>query len=72
MRLRHRIESVERSSGAPGDLSMLTDAELDAKLAEGMTTARWTALWEFAREMGWSELKISEAKEILRHLIHET
>lgn len=35
-------------------------------------TAHWIALRDFACEFGWSELKISEAKETLRHLNHET
>lgn len=58
---------MENSAGHDNPFERMTEAELDAKLEEyraDMTFEDWLELEDFAREKGWTELKIQEAREV--------
>lgn len=66
MTLKKRIERVEQICPA-NNFDHLSDEELDTEIERrtvGWTDADWVQCWEIAREMGWSEAKIANAKAL--------
>ena len=66
MTLKRRLERVEQAR--PTDpYAHLSDAELDAEIKRrtaNWTDQDWDQCWEVAREIGWSEQKITNAKSV--------
>ena len=75
MTLKRRIEHAERFANLLDDLSHLSEAELDARIAlanaelshltGGATSSEWNELLEHASQRGWSSLKVSAAKALV-------
>ena len=66
MTLKRRLERVEQVQAAD-PYAHMSDEQLDAEVKRRTahwSDQNWEACWAIAREMGWSEQKIANAKAV--------